>query len=92
MQRRLQLGTGRSEVLQEFHFPVEVNHEGQIFVLAKKFIEEAVACAALLIEDAALAEAGVHQEAQPQRQVAFVREIVDGLGTPVFIQLKIVFG
>ncbi len=39
-----------------------------------------------------MAQAGVHQKSEAQRQIGLVREIIDGLRTAVFVQLEIVFG
>ena len=52
------------EVLKEFDFVIEVNEERPIFVFAQDTIEEGAAGGALLIENAALAEAGVDEEAE----------------------------
>src|SRR5208283_1674446 len=88
LQGGLQLWARRGEILQKLDFAIEVNDERGIFVLAQKLVEEAVAGAALVVQDAALAEAGVDQEAEAQRQIGFVREVVDGLRAAVFVQLK----
>ena len=50
------------EVLEEFDFVIEVNEERPILVFAQDTIEEGAAGGALLIENAALAEAGVDEE------------------------------
>jgi hypothetical protein len=55
---------GRREVLEEFDFVIEMDEESFIFVFAQDSIEEGAASGAFLIEDAALAEAGVHEEAE----------------------------
>src|SRR5258708_31525558 len=51
------------EVLEEFDFVIEMDEKGFVFVFAEDVIEERAAGGAFLIKDAALAEAGVHEEA-----------------------------
>jgi hypothetical protein len=52
------------EVLKEFDFVIEMDEESLIFVFAQDTIEEGAAGGALLIENTALAEAGVDEEAE----------------------------
>jgi hypothetical protein len=83
---------GRSEVLEEFDFVIEMDEEGFVFVFTKDTIEERSAGGAFLIEDAALAEAGVHEEAEGEREVGLFGEVGDGLGLAVLIESEVVFG
>ena len=52
MQSRFQILARRSQVLEQFHFAVEVDEERFVLVLAQDVLEEFVAGVALLIEDA----------------------------------------
>src|SRR5208337_2086519 len=58
---RLQFLAGSGEVLKERNFPVELNDKGLVLVHAQNLIEKSAAGRALLIDDASLAHAGVHQ-------------------------------
>src|ERR1044071_10276673 len=46
---------------------------------------------ALLFQNAPLAQAGIHQQAERERQISIVRKVADRLRTPVLFQQKIVF-
>ena len=80
------------EVLEEFDFAVEVDDEGLVFILAEQVIEEGMAGGDFLAKDAALAEAGVYEQAEGEGKIGFAGEIGDGLGLAVLVELKIVFG
>ena len=81
-----------SEVLEEFDFVIEVDEEGFVFVFAEDMVEERAAGGTFLIEDAALAEAGVDEEAEGEREIGFFGEIGDGLGLGVLFEGEVVFG
>ena len=83
---------GSGEVLEEFYFVVEVDEEGFVFIFAEDAIEEGSAGGALLIENAALAEAGVDEEAEGEREIGVLCEIGDGLGLGVLFEGEVVFG
>ena len=83
---------GRGEVLEKFDFVIEMDEEGFVFVFAQDAIEERAAGGALLVEDAALAEAGVDEEAEGEREVGLFGEIGDGLGLAVLVESEVVFG
>jgi hypothetical protein len=83
---------GRGEVLKEFDFVIEMDEEGFVFVFAQDAIEERAAGGAFLIENAALAETGVDEKAEGEREVGFFGEIGDGLGLGVLVEGEIVFG
>ena len=83
---------GSGEVLEEFYFVIEVDEEGFVFVFAKDAVEERAAGGPLLVEEAALAEAGVHEEAEGEREVGLFGEIGDGLGLGVLFEDEVVFG
>jgi len=80
------------EVLKEFDFVIEMDEEGFVFVFAEDVIEERAAGGAFLIKDAALAEAGVHEEAEGEREIGFLGEIGDGLRLAVLVEGEVVFG
>ena len=63
----LELLAGRGEILQELDLVIEVNDEGLVLIFTEDTIEEGAAGGELLVEDAALAEAGVHKEAEGKR-------------------------
>ena len=69
-----------------------MDEEGFVFVFAQDAIEERAAGGALLVEDAALAEAGVDEEAEGEREVGLFGEIGDGLGLAVLVESEVVFG
>src|SRR5271157_535226 len=92
-QRCLQLLARRSQVLQELDLPIEVDYEGLVLVVwAHEVVEEAVAGDALLLDQTALARAGVHQQSQGEGHVSHLGEIVDGLRLAVLLQFEVVFG
>jgi hypothetical protein len=80
------------EVLEEFDFVIEVDEEGFVFVFAEDVVEEGSAGGAFLIENAALAEAGVDEEAKGKREIGFFGEVGDGLGFGVLLEGEIVLG
>jgi len=80
------------EVLEEFDLVIEVDEEGFVFIFAEDAVEEGAAGGALLIEDAALAEAGVDEEAEGERELGVFGEIGDGLGLGVLLEGEVVFG
>ena len=80
------------EVLEEFDFVIEMDEEGFVFAFAEDAIEEGTAGGAFLVEEAALAEAGVDEEAESERKVGLFSEIGDGLGVGVLFEGEVVFG
>src|SRR3984893_11667485 len=91
LQRRLQFRPGTSEVLQQLHFPVEVNHKRQIFIFTQQVIQKAIARTSLFLQHAPLAQTRIHQQSQPQWQIILARKVVDSLRPPVFVYGKILF-
>src|SRR6267154_991123 len=77
--------------LEEFDFVIEMDEKGFVFVFAEDVIEERAAGGAFLIKDAALAEAGVHEEAEGEREIGFLGEIGDGLRLAVLVEGEVVF-
>jgi len=55
-------------------------------------VQKGVASGALVAQNAALAPAGVDEQAQGQRQIIFLQIILDGLCMAIFFQDEIVFG
>ena len=92
LERYFEFLARRSEVLQEVHFVIELDDEGFVLVFAQGVIEEGVAGVALLVQNAPLAQARVHQETQRQRKIGILREIADGLRVAILIQHEIVLG
>ena len=80
----LQIGAVGGQILQQFRLVVEVDHEGLVLLGAQNAIEEPQAGGFFLTEHAPLAHAGIHQQTQRQRQVGFVRKVLDDLRAPVF--------
>ena len=54
--------------------------------------DEGAAGGAFLVEDAALAEAGVDEEAEGEGEIGLFGEIGDGLGLGVLFEGEVVFG
>jgi len=71
---------------------IEMDDEGFVLIFAQKVIEEGTARGDFLIEDAALAAAGVHEEAEGERKIGFAGEVGDGLGFAVLVEGEIVLG
>jgi len=88
----LEFLAGRGEVLEELDFAIEMDDEGFVLVFAKDVVEERAAGREFLVEDAALAEAGVNKEAESEPKVGFPREIGDGLGFGVLFKEEVVLG
>src|SRR5260370_41483969 len=89
--RRLQLFTGRSQILQQLHFTVKVNEECFVLFLDKHLIEKTAAGVPLRIEDAGLTTAGIDEQTQREREIRFLRKIADRLRAAVFLKREIVF-
>jgi hypothetical protein len=80
------------EVLEEFDFVIEMDDEGFVFIFTEKMVEKRAAGGKFLSEDAALAEAGVHEEAECEGEIGFFGEIGDGLWLGVLSEDEVVFG
>src|SRR5713226_10334826 len=72
---RLQLFTGRSQILQQFYFTIEVNEECFVLFLHKHLIEKTAARVSLRVEDVGLTTAGVDEQSQRERKIRFRRKI-----------------
>ena len=92
IERLLQLLARRSQILQQFHFVIEVDDEGHILIFAKHLVEEAIAGVALGFDKPALAHAGIHQQPERERKIALLGEVADGLRPAVLGQGEIVLG
>lgn len=80
------------KVLEELDLAIEMDDKGFVLVLAEDVIEEGSAGGKFLVEDAALAEAGVNKKAEGEREVGFIGEIRDGLRLGVLFEKEVVFG
>src|SRR5277367_7201673 len=69
-----------------------MNEERAILIRTKHLAQESKAGGALLGEKAALADAGVDQDPEGERQSGFLREIADGLRAAILFQGEIVLG
>jgi hypothetical protein len=87
-----QLLVRRSQILQQFDFAIEVNDESFVPIFAHHLIQKAMAGAALLVENAALAHAGVDEETKGQRKVGIASEVVNGLRSTILAESEIIFG
>jgi acetyl esterase/lipase len=92
LERGLELGTGGGEVLKEFGLAGELNHEGLVLRRGEHLVEKYAAGAALVVEDAALGDAGVNQQTEDQREVGVFVEVADGLGLAVDLEGEVVLG
>jgi hypothetical protein len=59
-------------VLAVFHVNVEVHHESPIFLWPQNLVQEFITGASLLVQNADLAAAGVHEQADGKRQVGLL--------------------
>ena len=80
------------QVLQQFHFAIEMDKEGFVFVAPQDAVEKRAAGGAFLLQYPALAEAGVHEQAESERKVGLFGEIGDGLGLAVLLESEVGFG
>ena len=69
-----------------------MDEEGFVFVFAQDVIEERAAGGAFLVEDLALAEAGVDEKAKSEGEIGVFGEIGDGLGLAVLVESEVVLG
>ena len=89
---RLEFLAGRGEVLKKRNLTVKLNDKGFVLVHAQNLIEKCAAGGALLIQEAPLAHAGVHQQSKRKGEIGFLCEISDGLGLAILFQGEIVLG
>ena len=69
---------------------IEVNEKRFIFVLAQDVLEEFVTGVAFPIEHARLAAASIEKQAEREGEIALLREVADGLRTPVLLECELV--
>ena len=80
------------QILQQFNLEIEVDDACLVLALvAQHVVKEGVAGGTFFVEQAPLAQAGVHQQPEGERVIGVTREVLDGLRTTVFFQLEIVF-
>ena len=69
-----------------------MDDECLVLVFAHQVFQKGVAGDTLLLQHAPLAHAGVHQQAEREREIGFFGEVADRLRTAVFFQLEVVLG
>jgi hypothetical protein len=67
-----------------------MDQERFVLVFAENVFKEFVTGVALPIVDPRLAAAGIEQQAQREGKITLLREIADGLRTPVFLDAEFV--
>ena len=88
----LELGAGGGEVLQEFGLAGELDDEGLVLRGGEHLVEEGAAGGALFVDDVALGEAGVDEQAEGQGKICVLVEVADGLGFAVDLEDEVVLG
>ncbi len=68
-----------------------MNHKSLVFIFAQHVIEKGVARAALLVQNAPLAHARVHQKTKRQGKIGLLREISNRLRMAVLLHNEIIF-
>src|SRR5580692_4035046 len=92
IERSFEFLSRRSQLQEKLHFVVEVDEKGFVLVFTEYVLEKRAAGGALLIENAPLAHAGIHQQAERQRKIGFVNKIGDRLRMAILVQDKIILG
>ncbi len=80
------------EVLEKFDLAGELGDEGLVVRACEHLVEEGAAGGALLIDDVALGEAGVDEQAEGKGEVRVLVEVADGLGLAVNLEDEVIFG
>ncbi len=88
----LELGTRVGEVLEELGLTGELDDEGLILGRGEHLVEEGAAGGALFVDDAALAAAGVDEEAEGKGKVLVEVEVADGLRVAVDLEDEVILG
>ena len=88
---RLEESAGGGQVLQELSLMGELGDEGLIFGGGEHLVEKGAAGGALLVEDFALGEAGVDEQAERKGEIGVLVEVTDGLGFAIDLQNEVVF-
>ena len=91
-ERGLKLRAGGGEVLQELDLAGELDDEGLVLGRGEHLVEEGAAGGALFVDDVALAEAGVDEQAEGQGKVGVDVEVADGLRMAVDLEDEVVLG
>ena len=89
-QRFLEKVTGAGKVLQQLDLEIEVDHEGAVLIRPQHLAQKAFARVSLVGEYAPRAAAGIDQQSDGQRQVALLREVLDGLRAALLIEQEVV--
>src|SRR5664279_6187650 len=77
LQSGVQLLTRGGQVLQEFNVPIEMDDECLVLVFAHQVLQKGVAGDALLLQDAPLTHAGVHQQAKGEREIGLFGKVAN---------------
>src|SRR6185369_4391815 len=80
---------GRSHVLKQFDFMIEVDQKGLILV-AEHPVEEGTTSGALLIDDQPLAQACIHQKAEGEREIVVLTKVPNGLRLAILFDLEVI--
>ncbi len=70
----------------------ELHDEGFVFRGGEHLVEEGAAGGALFVDDVALGEAGVDEQAEDEGEVGVLVEVADGLGFAVDLEDEVVLG
>jgi hypothetical protein len=73
------------------HPHVELHNENLVLG-AQHLVQKAEAGAAFFHQNLLLAHAGIHHQAEGERQIGLAREVADFLGMAVFGELEVLFG
>jgi hypothetical protein len=91
LERGLKFGAGSGEVLQEFYLARELDDAGLIAGSGEHLFEKSSAGGSLLVEDTALTEAGIDQQAESEGEIGVLVEVADVLGVAVYLKNEVVF-
>ncbi|MEZ5391980.1 MAG: hypothetical protein R2724_03685 [Bryobacterales bacterium] len=78
--------------MEQLDVDVEAHQEGQVLVDTQNFVEEGVAGRTLDLDHALLADAGIDEQADGERQIGLPAEILDLLRLAVLEDLEVVLG
>ena len=92
LESSLKQWAGRGDVLQKLRLRGKLHDEGLVLRRGEHLVEEGAAGGALFVDDVALGEAGVDEQAEGQREVGVLVEVADGLGFAVDLEDEVVLG
>ncbi len=88
----LKLGAGVGEVLQKLGLTSELDDEGLVFGCLEHLVEKDAAGSALVVDDVALTEAGVDEQAKGEGEIGVDVEVADGLRMSVDLEDEVILG